>query len=49
MLGVADALDAILKEAKPLPPVEVALGDALGLVTAEGVVSAIDSPPSTRR
>jgi molybdopterin molybdotransferase len=45
MLGVADALDAILKEAKPLPPVEVALGDALGLVTAEGVVSAIDSPP----
>ncbi len=45
MLTVAEALDAILKEAQPAPPIIVELADALGLVTAEAVVSDVDSPP----
>ncbi|HET6328379.1 MAG TPA: gephyrin-like molybdotransferase Glp [Planctomycetaceae bacterium] len=45
MLSVAEALDAILHEVKPAPPVAVELADALGLITAEAVVSDIDSPP----
>jgi molybdopterin molybdotransferase len=45
MLSVAEALDAILNETKPLPPVPVALVDSLGLVTAEDVISDVDSPP----
>jgi molybdopterin molybdotransferase len=45
MLSVGDALDAILNEARPLQSVAVALSDALGLVTAEDVVSDVDSPP----
>jgi molybdopterin molybdotransferase len=45
MLSVAQALDAILNEVRPAPPVTVELADALGLVTAEAVVSDVDSPP----
>ncbi len=45
MLTVAEALDAILKEAQPAPPIAVDLADALGLVTAESVISDVDSPP----
>jgi molybdopterin molybdotransferase len=45
MLSIADALDAILREAQPLKPVTVELADALGLVTAEDIVSDVDSPP----
>jgi molybdopterin molybdotransferase len=45
MLTVAEALDAILKEAQPAPPITVDLADALGLVTAEAVISDVDSPP----
>jgi molybdopterin molybdotransferase len=45
MLSVAEALDAILNEVKSAPPVRVELADALGLVTAEDVVSDVDSPP----
>jgi len=45
MLTVRQALDAILKEARPLEPVNVNLADALGLVTAEDVLSDVDSPP----
>ena len=45
MLSVADALNAVLREARPLLPVSVALADTLGLVTAEAVVSDVDSPP----
>jgi molybdopterin molybdotransferase len=45
MLSVADALDAILRETQPLAPVAVELADALGLVTAEDIISDVDSPP----
>ncbi len=45
MLSVAEALDAILKEAQPAPPLTVELADALGLITAEAVISDVDSPP----
>ena len=45
MLSVADALDAVLREAQPLEPVIVELVDALGLVTAEDIISDVDSPP----
>jgi molybdopterin molybdotransferase len=45
MLSVADALEAILKEVHPLPPVTVELAESLGLVTGEDVVSDVDSPP----
>ncbi len=45
MLSVAEALAAILKEAQPAQPVTVDLADALGLVTAEAVISDVDSPP----
>jgi molybdopterin molybdotransferase len=45
MLTVQQALSAVLNEAQPLAPVTVKLADALGLVTAEEIVSDIDSPP----
>lgn len=45
MLSVAEALEAILNEVKPARPITVELADALGLVTAEAVVSDVDSPP----
>jgi molybdopterin molybdotransferase len=45
MLSVAEALDAILNETKPLRPVSVELVESLGLVTAEDVISEVDSPP----
>jgi molybdopterin molybdotransferase len=45
MLEVADALELVLAEAKPLPPQLVTAGTAHGHVLAEAVVSDIDSPP----
>jgi molybdopterin molybdotransferase len=45
MLTVQQALSVVLEETKPLPPVCVDLAEALGLVTAEEVVSDVDSPP----
>src|SRR5580658_3932995 len=45
MLSVQQALDAVLNETQPLPPVSVGLAESLGLVTAEGVLSDVDSPP----
>ncbi len=45
MLSVQQALDAILNETGPLAPVSVGLAESLGLVTAEDVVSDVDSPP----
>jgi molybdopterin molybdotransferase len=45
MLSVEEALEAILTETKSLPPIPVELSDSLGLVTAENIVSDIDSPP----
>jgi molybdopterin molybdotransferase len=45
MLTVDEALDRILQEVTPPPPVAVALHDALGLVLAVNVVSDTDSPP----
>jgi molybdopterin molybdotransferase len=45
MLSVQQALDAVLSETRPLAPVSVGLAESLGLVTAEDVVSDIDSPP----
>jgi molybdopterin molybdotransferase len=46
MLSVAEALETVLRHARPLPAVEVSLTPAaLGLVVAEPVASDIDSPP----
>lgn len=45
MLGVDDALDRILAVFGPLPPVEVPLLDALGLVLAESVSADASIPP----
>lgn len=45
MLSVDEALKIVLAHATPLPPVRVALGDALGCVLAEEVASDVDSPP----
>src|SRR6476620_6389870 len=44
-VSVAEAYEAILSNFAPLPPVAVALPDALGLVLAEDVYSDIDIPP----
>ncbi len=45
MLTVKEALTAILQEVRPLWVTSRPLGDALGLVLAEKVISDIDSPP----
>ena len=45
MLTVTQALDQIVREVTVLAPEQVALNDALGLVTAEDVISREDSPP----
>ncbi len=46
MLTVADALQCVLDQARPLPAVKARLGAAaLGLVLAEDVVSDLDMPP----
>src|ERR1700691_4043037 len=46
MLTVAQALEIVLRNAQPLPPVTTALShDALGLILAEDVVSDLDMPP----
>lgn len=45
MLTVTEALDQIVREVNPLMPESVALNDALGLITAEDVISQEDSPP----
>lgn len=45
MLDVAEALERVLAEVRPLTPQVVRSSDALGLVLAEAVVSDIDSPP----
>ncbi len=47
MLGVDEALEIILASVKPLAPVQVALLDAVGLVTAEMVVADQPIPPFT--
>src|SRR5262245_59713081 len=44
-VSVAEAYDAILSNFAPLPPVDVPLTDALGLVLAEDVRSDLDLPP----
>jgi len=45
MLSVDEALDLVLKHARPLPVRAVPLDDALSLTLAEDVASDIDSPP----
>src|SRR5262245_56504587 len=45
MLNVDEALDAILRHARPLPPTSVPLDRALGTILAEDVASDLDSPP----
>jgi len=45
MLTVDEALAQILAEARPLPPVEVPLDEALGRVLAHDVVAGFDLPP----
>src|ERR1700730_16127239 len=46
MLSVAQALEIVLRHAKPLPPVTAPLTPvALGLVLAEDVASDLDMPP----
>ena len=45
MIDIARALALISEQARPLPPVPTPIGDAVGLVLAEDIVSDIDSPP----
>jgi molybdopterin molybdotransferase len=46
MLGVAQALEIVLQNVKPLPAVSAPLGpETLGLILAEDVVSDLDMPP----
>ncbi|MFN8540377.1 MAG: gephyrin-like molybdotransferase Glp [Thermomicrobiales bacterium] len=45
MIGVAEALERVMAGVAPLSAEEVALGDALGRVLAEDVVSGEDIPP----
>ena len=46
MHSVAEALDIVLAQTKPLPPVAMALTpETLGLILAEDVVSDLDMPP----
>ena len=45
MLTVTQALDQIVREVVAFAPEQIALNDALGLVTAEDVLSQEDSPP----
>ena len=45
MIDIAPALALISEQARPLPPVATPIGDAVGLVLAEDIVSDIDSPP----
>ncbi|MDA1163515.1 MAG: molybdopterin molybdotransferase MoeA [Planctomycetota bacterium] len=45
MLTVTQALDQIVREVGSFAPERVALDEALGLVTAENVISQEDSPP----
>lgn len=48
MLSVDEAIAAILNAVEPRSPVDVSLGDALGLVLAADVVSDTDSPPFSK-
>ncbi len=46
MISVAQALEIVLQNAKPLRPIRAALAaEALGLVLAEDVISDLDMPP----
>jgi len=45
MIDIAQALSLISEQARPLPPAPMPIGDAVGLVLAEDIVSDIDSPP----
>lgn len=45
MLTVDEALAEVLSRARPKPPQQVAVRDAVGLVVAEDVASDVDSPP----
>src|SRR5438045_1790433 len=45
MLSVEEALERILTEIHPLQPVQVPLGDALGLILAQDIVAQEDNPP----
>jgi molybdopterin molybdotransferase len=46
MLTYQQAIDVILQTVQPLPPVETALPDALGMVLAESVEACWDLPPA---
>lgn len=46
MLTYDEAIKQVLDNIEPLPPVETALGDALGLVLAEEVCARWDLPPA---
>jgi molybdopterin molybdotransferase len=45
MLSVAEALEAVRRECRPLPSRRVRLSDLLGLHLSEDVTSRVDSPP----
>ena len=48
MISVDEAVQIVLKKAKPLPPGKVKLESALGLCLAESVKSDLDMPPYNR-
>ncbi len=48
MITPGEALELVIRTAAPLPPTDVALEDALGLVLAEEIVADRDYPPFAR-
>ena len=48
MLSVEEALELVAKNAVPLAPRRVPLGEAAGLVLAEDVTSEVNSPPYSK-
>ena len=48
MINPSEAFELVIRTAAPLPPAEVALEDALGLVLAEDILADLDYPPFPR-
>lgn len=48
MISVADAIQIVKKQTRPLPPERVALADALGRFLAEDIIADSDLPPFDR-
>ncbi len=48
MINPEEALELVIRTAEPLPPIDIALDDALGLVLADDILADRDYPPFPR-